>query len=346
MEFTIGKIRFGRKASPVIIGEIGINHGGSLNVAKQMVKSAYDAGLKIIKHQTHIVEDEMIPLAKKTVPGNSNKSIYQIMSECALTEDEEFELFNYTISLGLEFISTPFSRAAVDRLEKFGVNGYKIGSGECNNLPLVDYISNLGKPIILSTGMNDLKSVKSTVDKINNRVPLAILHTTNLYPTPPSLVRLGAMDELANEFNELPFGLSDHTTNNLSCLAAIAKGATIIERHYTDSKRRKGPDIFCSMDQSEASSLIKDSEEIFSMLGGEKKPTDEEQVTINFAFSCVVSIKDIKKGEKFSRENIWVKRPGNGEIKAKDFENIIGKIASRDIPKNIQLKLNDYSHEI
>ena len=123
MKFKIGELEFGRNCKPVIIGEIGINHGGSLKTALEMVNSASRAGLKIIKHQTHIIEDEMIPLAKKTIPGNSNKSIYEIMSECALDEEEEFELFKYTKSLGLEYISTPFSRAAVERLEKFGVNG-------------------------------------------------------------------------------------------------------------------------------------------------------------------------------------------------------------------------------
>jgi N-acetylneuraminate synthase len=341
MDFKIGKISFGRKKPPVIIGEIGINHGGSIKTAKEMVKSASKAGLKIIKHQTHIVEDEMVPIAKKTIPGNSSKSIYEIMDECALNEDEEFELFEYTKSLGLEFISTPFSRAAVERLEGFGVNGYKIGSGECNNLPLVDHIVNRGKPIILSTGMNDLISVKSTVDLIDKRVPIALLHTTNLYPTPSHLVRLGAMEDMANEFKEIPFGLSDHTTNNLSSLGAIAKGATIIERHYTDKKSRRGPDIVCSMDEKETSDLIKNSLELFSMLGGQKKAAAEEQVTINFAFSSVVTIKEIKKGDVFSKENIWVKRPGNGEISASEFDKIIGKIAKNNIPKDVQLKKNN-----
>jgi N-acetylneuraminate synthase len=283
----------------------------------------------------------MVPIAKKTIPGNSSKSIYEIMDECALNEDEEFELFEYTKSLGLEFISTPFSRAAVERLEGFGVNGYKIGSGECNNLPLVDHIVNRGKPIILSTGMNDLISVKSTVDLIDKRVPIALLHTTNLYPTPSHLVRLGAMEDMANEFKEIPFGLSDHTTNNLSSLGAIAKGATIIERHYTDKKSRRGPDIVCSMDEKETSDLIKNSLELFSMLGGQKKAAAEEQVTINFAFSSVVTIKEIKKGDVFSKENIWVKRPGNGEISASEFDKIIGKIAKNNIPKDVQLKKNN-----
>lgn len=342
MDFEIGKIRFGRKSPPVIIGEIGINHGGSLDVAKQMVKSASVAGLKIIKHQTHIIEDEMIPLAQKTIPGNSDKSIYEIMNECALNEEEEFELFEYSKSLGLEFISTPFSRAAADRLHKFGVNGFKIGSGECNNLPLVDHIASFGKPIILSTGMNDMNSVQTTVNLIKDRVPIALLHTTNLYPTPSNLVRLGAMEKLANKFSNIPYGLSDHTLNNLSSLGAIAKGATIIERHYTDNKKRKGPDIICSMDEKEARELVSYSLELFSMLGGEKEPAKEEEVTINFAFSSVVSIKEIKKGDKLSRENIWVKRPGTGQIKASEFEKLIGKTAVKDIRNNTQLKLNDF----
>ena len=342
MKFKIGTIEFGRNCEPVIIGEIGINHGGSIKIAKKMVESASRAGLKIIKHQTHIIEDEMIPLAKNTVPGNSSKSIYDIMSECALNEEDEFELFEYTKSLGLEFISTPFSRAAVERLERFGVNGYKIGSGECNNLPLVDHIVKKGKPIILSTGMNDLSSVKSTVDLIENRVPFALLHTTNLYPTPPNLVRLGAMQKLAKKFKKAPFGLSDHTQNSLSSLGAIANGATIIERHYTDNKSRKGPDIICSMDEKEASQLVKDSLELFLMLGGEKEAAKEEEVTINFAFSSVVTIKKIKKGDILNRENIWVKRPGTGEIKASEFESLMGRKAKKDIPNNTQLKYKDF----
>ena len=136
--------------------------------------------------------------------------------------------------------------------------------------------------------------------------------------------------------------MRDHTTNNLSSLGAIAKGATIIERHYTDNKSRKGPDIVCSMDEKETFDLIRDSKELFSMLGGEKKAALEEKVTINFAFSSVVTIKEIKKGDIFSRENIWVKRPGNGEIPASEFDKIIGKIAKNDIPKDVQLKQNDF----
>ena len=188
-----------------------------------------------------------------------------------------------------------------------------------------------------------MNSVKATVNTIKSRVPIALLHTTNLYPTPPNLVRLGAMEKLANEFPNIPFGLSDHTKNNLSSLGAIAKGATIIERHYTDNKSRKGPDILCSMDEKEARQLVKDSLELFSMLGGEKVATKEEEVTINFAFSSVVSIKEIKRGDILSRENIWVKRPGTGQIKASEFEKLIGKKAIRDIKNNTQLKLNDFS---
>ena len=240
------------------------------------------------------------------------------------------------------FISTPFSRAAVDRLEKMNVPAYKIGSGEMNNHPLVEYIASKGKPIIISTGMNSLEDVFETEKIIKKyNIKYAFLHTTNLYPTEYKDVRLGAMVDLIENFPGIPIGLSDHTVSNLACLSAIALGASIVERHFTDSMDRNGPDIICSMDEKNAKLLVNDSKKIFSMRGGKKLPLNKEKVTINFAFSSVVSIKNIKKGEKFSLNNIWVKRPGTGEIKAKYFNNIIGKKSLNDINSDSQIKWDD-----
>ena len=163
-DFHIKKRKVGYSHSPLIIAEIGINHGGSLETAFSMADAAINAGAEVIKHQTHIIDDEMSSQAKKTIPGNAIKSIYEIMSECSLTEDEEIELKNYIESKGKIFISTPFSRAAANRLEKMDVPAFKIGSGECNNYPLLEHISNFGKPIILSTGMNGIESIKKAVD--------------------------------------------------------------------------------------------------------------------------------------------------------------------------------------
>lgn len=335
--------KIGNNYPPLVIAEIGINHEGSLKVAKEMVDAAKRAGVEMIKHQTHIVEDEMTGAARKTIPGNANVSIYEIMQRCALDEDEELKLKNYVEELGMIFISTPFSRAAANRLRKFDVPAFKIGSGECNNYPLLEHIANFGKPVILSTGMNTIESVGKAVEIFDKKgVPIALLHTTNLYPTPVHLVRLGAMEELHLNFPEKVFGLSDHTQNNNACLAATALGASILERHFTDHMQRTGPDINCSMDEKACKELIRSSAEIAQMRGGSKKPAKEEKVTMDFAFATVCSIKTIKKGELLSKENIWVKRPGSGEIPAANYQDLIGKKAVRNIQEDEQLKYTDF----
>ncbi|MDD6267976.1 MAG: N-acetylneuraminate synthase [Clostridium sp.] len=341
-EFMIDDRKIGPGYPPLVIAEIGINHEGSLEVAKQMVDAAAKAGAEVIKHQTHIVEDEMADAAKKVIPGNADVSIYEIMKRCALSEEDETELKRYVESKGMIFISTPFSRAAADRLERMGVVAYKIGSGECNNYPLIKHIAGFGKPMIVSTGMNDIASIQKTVDIMEAYgVPYALLHCTNLYPTKPEWIRLGAMTQLQQAFPNAVVGLSDHSLNNNACLAATALGACILERHFTDSKYRPGPDIICSMDGAEMAELIQSSREIFQMRGGEKAALKEEQVTIDFAFATVVAIADIHAGEPFTMENIWVKRPGTGEIKAVDFESLLGKTASRDIANGQQLGWKD-----
>jgi N-acetylneuraminate synthase len=339
---TIAGRKIGPDYPPLIIAEIGINHEGSLAVAKEMVDAARRAGVEVVKHQTHIVEDEMSAAAKKVIPGNSDVSIYEIMARCALDEADELELKRYVEKNGMIFISTPFSRAAANRLQQFDIPGYKIGSGECNNYPLLEHIASFGKPIILSTGMNTIESIRKAVaifDK--HKIPVALLHTTNLYPTPIHLVRLGAMMEMHKAFPGKVFGLSDHTLNNNACFGAVALGASILERHFTDTMERKGPDIVCSMDEQATKELITSSNEIWQMRGGIKAPAKEEQVTIDFAFATVCAIADIKKGEAFTKENIWVKRPGTGEILAEHFESIIGKTAFRAIDNDAQLRFDD-----
>ncbi|MBS6626075.1 MAG: N-acetylneuraminate synthase family protein [Veillonella sp. oral taxon 780] len=338
MKFNIGQIEVGHGCRPLVIPEIGINHNGSLTVAKEMVYAAYQSGARIVKHQTHIVEDEMSSAAKSVIPGNADISIYDIMEKAALNESDEYELMKYTESLGMEFISTPFSRAAAERLEDFGVKAYKIGSGEMNNLPLIRHIARFGKPMIVSTGMNDLESIKRTVAILEEeQVPFALLHTTNLYPTKPEWVRLGAMQEMMMVFPHIPIGLSDHTLNNNACIAAMALGAVVLERHFTDSMNRVGPDIVCSMDPKDLKALLSAANEVPLMLGGKKAPIQEEQVTIDFAYATVVTIADIREGETFTKDNLWVKRPGTGAILAKDFESIIGKKAKIDISSDTHL---------
>jgi len=341
-QFKIGERLVGEGQDPLIIAEMGINHNGNLKTAFEMVDAAHKAGAEVIKHQTHVVEDEMSQEAKNVIPGNSDDSIYDIMESAALNEENEIKLKDYVESKGMIFISTPFSRAAADRLERMNVKAYKIGSGEMNNYPLLKHIARFGKPMIVSTGMNDLDSVHKAVNILDEHgVDYALLHTTNIYPTPPELVRLGAMNELQREFPETVIGLSDHTVNNNACLAAVAQGAKVLERHFTDSFYREGPDIINSMDPVQLKELIHSSKEITQMLGGKKEAAKEEQVTIDFAFATVVTIKPIKVNEEFTEDNLWVKRPGTGEIKAEYYDDLLGKKAANDIANDQQLTWDD-----
>jgi len=341
-EIRIGDRFIGDSHAPFVIPEIGINHEGSLETAFKIVDAAAAAGAEVIKHQTHVVEDEMSHAARKVIPGNAEVSIYEIMERCALDENDEKTLKEYVESKGMIYISTPFSRAAADRLEKMDVLAYKIGSGECNNYPLIEHIARFKKPMIVSTGMNTIESVRKTVEILERYdVPYALLHTTNLYPTPSHLVRLGAMQELQREFPNAVIGLSDHTTSNLACFAAAALGATIFERHFTDRMDRPGPDIINSMDPIALKELLIGTEEIQKMLGGKKEPAEEEQVTIDFAFATVVTIQPVRKGEVFTKKNLWVKRPGTGEIPAGEYDTLLGKRATRDIANDEQLKWSD-----
>jgi sialic acid synthase SpsE len=340
--FEIAGRKIGYDHPPLVIAEIGINHEGSLAIAKQMVDAAAAAGVEVVKHQTHIVEDEMSSAAKKVIPGNADVSIYEIMRRCALSEEDELALKQYVEASGMIFISTPFSRAAANRLHKWDVPAYKIGSGECNNYPLLEHIASFGKPIILSTGMNTIESVNKAVAVFEkHNVPYALLHTTNLYPTPNNLVRLGAMVELQVNFPGAVVGLSDHTLTNHACLGAVALGASILERHFTDSMERPGPDIICSMDGKTCSELIEGSKIIALQRGGTKGPAAEEQVTIDFAFATVCTIKPIKKGDAFTTDNIWVKRPGKGGILAEHFNNITGREAKADLAEDVQVRWED-----
>jgi sialic acid synthase SpsE len=340
--FAISDRSIGREHPPLVIAEIGINHEGDIHKAFRMIDDAQAAGCECAKFQSHVIEDEMIP--NDVIPGNATESIWNIMERCALSEAEERRVKEYVESKGMIFLSTPFSRAAADRLHQMDVPAYKIGSGECNNYPLIEHIARFGKPIILSTGMNDVASVRPAVEIFRRyKVPFALLHCTSMYPTPYDKVRLGAISQLQNEFPDAVIGLSDHTLTNYTSLAAVALGASILERHFTSDKSWPGPDINISMNPAELADLIAGSRAIHSALGGTKEVLAEEQPTIDFAYACVVAIADIKPGETFTEDNIWVKRPGTGQILAVDYPRVVGQTATRSVKKHAQLSWDDIS---
>ncbi len=339
---NIGNRCIGDNEPPLVIVEIGINHGGSLDVAKSMVNAAYKAGAECIKHQTHFVEDEMTEEAKSIFPPNADISIWEVMENCSLSRDEEICLKNYTENLGMIYISTPFSRSAADFLCDIGVKAFKIGSGEADNLPLIRHIVKFQKPIILSTGMQTIESLQKSVDIINNSgVDYALLECTNLYPSPPEIVSLQGINELRDAFPNAVIGFSDHSIGPYISLASVALGACIIERHFTDNRYRLGPDISCSMDPAELKLIIDRSKEIFIARSNPKKRSKEEESVYKFARASIVADGNLKQGQTITSNDIWARRPGNGQIPADKFDSLVGKKINKNISKNTQLNWDD-----
>jgi sialic acid synthase SpsE len=336
-EVVIAGRRIGPAHPPLVIAEIGINHEGSLDKAIKMVDDARSAGCECAKFQCHVIDDEMIP--NDVIPGNAKESIWAIMERCAFSEEQDRKLKQHVESRGMIYLSTPFSRAAAVRLQSMGVPAYKIGSGECNNYPLVDHIARYGKPIILSTGMNDIASIAKSVEIMRkHRVPFVLLHCTSMYPTPYEKVRLGALAQMQTAFPDAVLGLSDHSVTSYPCLGAVALGASVLERHFTSDKSWPGPDVPVSMDPKELRELIEGSRAIHACLGGSKEILKEEAPTIAFAYACVVATRDIAAGEPFTEQNLWVKRPGTGEILAEHYFSLLGKPARVGVRKNQQIR--------
>ena len=339
----IGNRSIGPNEPPLIIAEIGINHGGSLDVAKSMVDLIVQSGCECVKHQTHIIEDEMTEEAKAIFPPNANKSIWDVMKECSLKLDEEQELKEYAENLGLIWISTPFSRMAADFLDEIDVPAFKIGSGEADNLPLINHIAQKGKPIIMSTGMQSIKSLKNSVNILEKSgVEYALLECTNLYPSPPEIVSLQGIQELKEAFPKALVGFSDHSIGPHVALASVALGACIIERHFTDTRYRVGPDITCSMDPTELRLIVDRSIEIHKALMNPKQRTEPEEDVYKFARASVVADRDMAAGHIITEKDIWVRRPGSGEIPGYKYNDIIGKKLRLDVKKNHQFKWSNF----
>ena len=326
---------------PLVLAEVGINHEGDFDKAICLVDAAYKVGAEVVKFQTHITDKEM--LKTDMTPGDiSNESLWEIIKRCELSGEEEIKIQKYCITKNITYLSTPFSREASDRLESMGVPAFKIGSGECNNLPLINHIAAKRRPIILSTGMNDINSIAKTVKIIESyKCPLAILHCTSMYPTPYTNVRLGAIEDLKNNFQNYPIGLSDHSMGIETCLGAVALGACILEKHFTISRDWPGPDTGISIEPEELKNLISGSIKVWEARGGKKTILPEEKQVIDFAYASIVSIKPIKVGDVFSLDNIWVKRPGNGKLLANNYNKIIGMIAKNDIKIDEQVVPED-----
>ena len=343
MEFRIGDRVIGDDQKPFVIVEIGINHEGSMDKARKMIDDAQKAGAECVKFQCHVIDDEMADEAKKTIPGNADVSIHEIMSRCTFTKEQEKEIMEYVESLGMIYLCTPFSREAANRLESLGIKAYKIGSGECNNYPLVEHIASFGKPVIISTGMNKINSISPAIDILREyNVPFVINHCVSIYPTPYDKVHLKALKDIELHYPDAHLGLSCHSLGIWTCFGALTMGVRVFEKHFTSDLTWDGPDISMSIVPNELKDLIVGLDSLMQSIPGKKEVYDEEQPTINFAYASVVSIKPVLRGEKLTKDNIWVKRPGTGDFMAKDFDRLLETgYAKRDIPDDIVLRFDD-----
>ncbi len=339
-QIKIGNRIIGENYPVFVIAEAGINHNGSFSIAKKLVNMAKKAGADCFKIQTHITEEEM--MKTKILPGKiSKKPLWDIIKNCELTEKEELDLKEYCKEKGILFLSTPFSIPAVNRLEKIKMLAYKIGSGELTNLPFLKHIAKTGKPVILSTGMSEMSEIKEAIKLFNkSKTPVAILQTTSEYPCDYKDINLGVIDNYKKLFN-MPIGISDHSLGIYTALGAVAKGASIVEKHITLNKKMLGPDQKLSLEINELSELVKGCKAIKLALGSSKKILKNELPVLRFARESIVTIENIPKGEKFTEENLTTKRPNTGEIPAKKFYKVIGKKATKNIQKNKQLKYSD-----
>ena len=259
-----------------------------------------------------------------------------------IDKNEEKELKKFTENLGGTYISTPFSRKAADFLNEIDVPAFKIGSGEASNLPLIRHISSFGKPIIMSTGMHSIDDLKPSIDVfIEKNIEFVLMECTNLYPSPAENVSLSGILELKKHFPDAMVGFSDHSIGPYMALASIALGACVIERHFTDSRYRKGPDIICSMDPTELKILKDRSLEIFIARQNKKQRTIEEESVYNFARSSIVADIELPPNHLIKESDIWARRPGSGQIPGSDFDLVLGRRTNKKIKKNQQIKWED-----
>lgn len=319
----------------LIIAEAGVNHNGKIELAYEMIDAAKKAGADIIKFQTAKPELVISRYAQKAdyqkVTTGNEESQLEMCKKIHLKFEDYIPLKKYCEEVGIQFLSTPFDLESIDFLEDLGCDIWKIPSGEITNLPYLIAIAKTGKPIILSTGMCYLEEVETAIETLKRygAGEITLLHCTTEYPTPYEDVNLKAMLTLKETFG-LEVGYSDHTKGIEVPIAAVAMGASVIEKHFTLNKNMEGPDHKASLEPMELENMVSAIRNIERAIGeGVKKPADSEIKNIEIARKSIVASCAIRKGDMFTEENLTTKRPGNGISPMKWFD-ILGKIAGRD----------------
>ncbi len=322
-----------------IIAEAGVNHNGSLDLAKLMVDKAKECGVDCIKFQTFVAKNIASKSANKAAyqvnQADSNESQLEMLSKLELSFAEFIELKEYCNIKGVEFLSTAFDFDSIDFLNNLGMRQWKIPSGEITNLPYLIKIAKTHKPVIMSTGMSTLNEIEEAIEilKSNGSSDIALLHCTTEYPAPFADVNLKAMNTLLHKF-KMPVGYSDHTKGIEVSIAAVAMGAKVIEKHFTLNNNMDGPDHKASLEPDELKAMVIAIRNVELALGnGKKIIANSEKKNIAVARKSIVAKCNIQKGETFTENNLTVKRPGNGISPMKWFE-IIGKKAIRDFKED------------
>ena len=343
MKIRIEDKLIGEEEPCFIIAEAGVNHNGSVELAKKLIDTAKDAGADAVKFQTFKAENIVVKDAEKAEYQKETTGIgesqYEMIKKLELAEEDFRELADYAKEKDIMFLSSPFDKESVDLLHELDVPAFKVGSGEITNLPLLRYIAKKGKPIILSTGMSTLGEIEEALDVIRSEgvEDIILLHCVSNYPARIEDVNLRAMETLKQAF-KLPVGFSDHTLGITAPIAAVALGACVIEKHFTLDRNLPGPDHKASLEPDELKEMVKAIREVEKALGnGIKKPTKEEEKIKKVARRSIVAKVDIPKGAIITEEMLDVKRPETG-IEPKYLKFIIGKKAKEDIKKDDVIK--------
>jgi len=325
------------KNSVFIIAEAGVNHNGDIHIAMKLIDAAVSAGADAVKFQTFKTENVVSQTAPKAQyqkeTGESNESQFDMLKKLELDIDAHKTLLSYCQKKGIKFLSTPFDHKSIDLLESLGLDVYKIPSGEITNLPYLRHIGSLSKKVIMSTGMSTMSEIKEALSILLKagtlKENITILHANTMYPTPMQDVNLRAMLTIQNYF-DIPVGYSDHTLGIEVDIAAVAMGATVIEKHFTLDKTLDGPDHQASLNPDELKSMVMAIRNIEKAMGdGKKVVSSSEKENKDIARKSITAIQKINKGDIFTEDNITVKRPGNG-ISPMKWDEVIGSKAKKN----------------
>lgn len=322
-----------------IIAEAGVNHNGSINIAKKLIDAAHDAGADAVKFQTFKADSivtKSAPKAEYQKKSSKDTSQYEMIRKLELSPDEFRELSDYADDKGVMFLSSPFDEESIDLLDEIGLPAFKLGSGEITNLPLIKYLVSKGKPLILSTGMASLCEIEKAV-KISKGIDLVLMYCVTNYPASVDEIDLNIMETLENTF-KLPVGFSDHTMGIELSVAAVALGARVIEKHFTLDKNSEGPDHKASLEPDELKLMIDSIRNVEKAMGNGVKELSKDELSIKkMARKSIMASRDIEKGETLKKHMLSIKRPETG-IYPKYLDQIIGKEINKSIKKDEPIK--------